>query len=282
MNWLHNGQPTGGQTVATTEAGSYAVNGTPSLYSKVIERSPGATWALPTIEEWYKAAYHENDGITDHYWRYPLQSNLPPDSDQPPGNDVPNPTNVINAFRLGGPESSYNQGYAVTGSAVLDGEQNYLTEVGAYALAKGPYGTYDQGGNLLEWVAGDIWADLIGGSWEYSALLSRSDTQGFLGFAPFAQKGFRVALVPEPSSFVLGALGLIGLVAYGWHSAGLKCLTIRRPIAMDGPIWTYLALAGFDQARTCFFPISGPGFSCAVDEPDRLTELIATKYRINP
>lgn len=58
-NWLHNGQLTSAQGPSTTEDGAYEM----SPASNVLRKS-GARWVLPTEDEWYKAAYHKNDGVT--------------------------------------------------------------------------------------------------------------------------------------------------------------------------------------------------------------------------
>ena len=55
-NWLNNGQGDG-----DTETGAYTLLGgtpTPSNGSS-ITRNPGATWFLPSEDEWYKAAYYQ-------------------------------------------------------------------------------------------------------------------------------------------------------------------------------------------------------------------------------
>jgi sulfatase modifying factor 1 len=216
-NWLHNGQPTGTQNSSTTENGSYALNGATINSFATIERNPAATWVIPTSDEWHKAAYHKNDGVTDHYWNYPYASNAPPDSDQPPGTDAPDAANTANYNRNDLSPDPYNDGYAVTGSTVFDSGQNYLTDAGAYANSKGPYGTYDQAGNLSEWVADDSRTALFGGSWATTSFLSfRSRDESSVDF-DWSHKGFRLALVPEPSTFVLTALGLIGLAVQQWR-----------------------------------------------------------------
>ena len=62
-NWLHNGQPTGPQGLATTEGGSYLLDGAMGDGELLtITREPDATWVIPSEDEWYKAAYHKNDG----------------------------------------------------------------------------------------------------------------------------------------------------------------------------------------------------------------------------
>src|SRR5207244_1500322 len=58
-NWLENGQPTNG---SGTETGTYTVG---TGISEV--RSLGAQFFIPSENEWYKAAYHKNDGVTGNY-----------------------------------------------------------------------------------------------------------------------------------------------------------------------------------------------------------------------
>ncbi|MGD2110789.1 MAG: SUMF1/EgtB/PvdO family nonheme iron enzyme, partial [Phycisphaerae bacterium] len=87
-NWLHNGQPTGQltgnptQDAGLTEDGSYYLNGaTNDAALLLIDRKPDATWVIPSEDEWYKAAYHYNDGVTGNYWDYPTGSNTAPTSE---------------------------------------------------------------------------------------------------------------------------------------------------------------------------------------------------------
>ena len=56
-NWLHNGQPTGPQGPGTTEGGAYHDVGNQTLFG----RNAGAKFFIPTENEWYKAAYHDQD-----------------------------------------------------------------------------------------------------------------------------------------------------------------------------------------------------------------------------
>ncbi len=72
-NWLENGQGAGG-----TEVGVYTIgNGINEV------RSPNASYFLPTVDEWFKAAYHKNDGVTGNYWGYATSTDDQPYSDQP-------------------------------------------------------------------------------------------------------------------------------------------------------------------------------------------------------
>ncbi len=91
-NWLQNGQPTGGtEGTGTTETGSYTLNGanTDAAFATVT-RNPGATYYLPTENEWYKAAYYSGGGTSSTYWQYPTQSNSAP-------SNVLSPTGTNNA-----------------------------------------------------------------------------------------------------------------------------------------------------------------------------------------
>jgi formylglycine-generating enzyme len=43
-----------------------------------ITRNADAKFWIPTENEWYKAAYHKNDGVTGNYWDYPTRSDSVP------------------------------------------------------------------------------------------------------------------------------------------------------------------------------------------------------------
>ena len=67
-NWLHNGQPTGPQDPGTTEGGAYHDVGNQTLFG----RNAGAKFFIPTENEWYKAAYHDQSaGLAASYFDYP-------------------------------------------------------------------------------------------------------------------------------------------------------------------------------------------------------------------
>jgi sulfatase modifying factor 1 len=116
-NWVNNGATAG----ASTETGAYTMpSGT---------RIQGATWFLPTENQWYKAAYY--NGAASVYFNYPTKSNTAPDNHLP-ADDSGNSAN----YYIGG----YTQDISYP-----------FTSAGAYALSKSPYGTTDQGGNVWEW-----------------------------------------------------------------------------------------------------------------------------------
>ena len=218
-NWLQNGQGSG-----STESGVYTIStGTDEI------RSPSATYFIPSADEWYKAAYHKNDGVTANYWDYPTSTDAVPYSDQPPGTDAPTQSNTANWFGIDdGIANGYNDGYAVSGSPNYNSVDDLLTDVGAYTASLSPYGTFDQGGNVHEWnervtagprfdfreIRGGGWGDGYIGGDDFDFLVA-SWRLGFVPSERVFDVGFRVASVanvPEPCSLLLGALGCLMLL----------------------------------------------------------------------
>ena len=187
-NWVSNGQGLG-----STETGTYLLNGaTSGVYAAQV----GATVWLPTQDQWYKAAYY--DPTQAAYWAYPTQSYTAP------GNIIGNDANQANGLAINGGDVTY----AVTQSAAYDAAQNYLTPVGAFSGSGSAYGTFDQGGNVLEWNDAVVGTErgLRGGSWSdgdmgSSSLSYSNDPSAELGFV-----GFRLASIPEPTAGVLSLL----------------------------------------------------------------------------
>jgi len=210
-NWLHNNQPTGAQGPGTTETGAYTLNGAIANQLNAVSRNSGATWFIPSENEWYKAAYHQpaaQGGDADDYWSYPMRANSVPYSDQPPG-ATPNNTQVGNLYNNDSLANGYNDGYAVTGSTSYSSSQNYLTDAGAYTLSTSPYGTFDQGGNVWEWNESLFslqFRGKRGGAWN-SGFTFDSQSARQSNLSPGSESsdvGFRVAtIVPEPSTAVL-------------------------------------------------------------------------------
>jgi formylglycine-generating enzyme required for sulfatase activity len=194
VNWLHNGQPTGAQGLATTEDGSYFLNGTFENSDSQLEnvvREPDATWVIPTENEWYKAAYHKNDGVTANYWNYPTSadnsvSHLLIDPD--PGNHATFSGGTVGDWTIGAPY--------------------YRTEVGAHENSASPYGTYDQGGNVQEFnetvPEWDI-RGIRGGSWFWGNILGVWDRPLDMHSSDqFSDLGFRVANLDVSTTTSLG------------------------------------------------------------------------------
>lgn len=178
-NWLHNGQPTGQQDLTTTEDGAYFLNGvTSDSQLEPITREPDARWAIPSEDEWYKAAYHKNDGPTANYFSYPTAS------DASPSNDLIDPDPGNNATR-----------YRNIGDYTI-GPPHYRTPVGAHENTTSPCGAFDMAGNVLEW--NEVMIDRFsrgvrGGSWYWGGLL-RSAERPYEYYSPdeFDDLGFRV------------------------------------------------------------------------------------------
>ena len=202
-NWLANGQPKGTQDLSTTEDGSYFLNGKVDNNDLMtVMRKPDATWVIPTLNEWYKAAYHKNDGVTGNYFDYPTGSDIAPSNilgnPTDPGN---NATFYKNGFTIGGPY--------------------YRTEVGAHENSESPYGTFDQGGNVSEWYetaynTGRIYGGGYFGDYNNDLASNYSRYYRDPGFLEY-YIGFRVALVPEPSIFITMIGVAVTSLLYYWR-----------------------------------------------------------------
>ncbi len=156
-NWLHNGQPAGPQDLTTTEDGSYFLNGKVADHElEPIVREPDATWVMPSEDEWYKAAYHANDGVTLDTPRPPRGSasragEARSGVSRVTGNyfSYPTTSNIFPKHPLIDPDPGNNATYFHNGAYTI-GPPYYRTEVGAHENSESPYGTFDQGGNVWE------------------------------------------------------------------------------------------------------------------------------------
>jgi len=198
-NWLHNDQPTGAQDLTTTEDGSYYLNGATSDAALLaVVREPDATWVIPSEDEWYKAAYHYNDGATGNYYDYPTSN------DSCPSNDLVNPDPGNNA-------NFYAGDYTI-------GSPYYRTIVGDFENSESPYGTFDQGGNVWEWneaVLHGSYRGVRGGSFYSIYVVTLQAAYRNYHYGPADEGygvGFRVAEVPEPATIALLALGGVGVL----------------------------------------------------------------------
>ncbi|MGA2064655.1 MAG: autotransporter-associated beta strand repeat-containing protein [Thermoguttaceae bacterium] len=134
VNWLENGQPTGVEGPGTTETGSYTLNGaltTAQLFA--VTRNAGAKYFIPSENEWYKAAYYKGGGTNAGYWYYPTQSSTAPS---------------YTLSTTGTNNANFNTSGTTTPQSGSPAVNWVLTPVGYYAGSPGPYGTYDQGGDL--------------------------------------------------------------------------------------------------------------------------------------
>jgi formylglycine-generating enzyme required for sulfatase activity len=189
-NWLHNGQAGGDTETGAYTLGALNLDGTP-VDGDAITRNGGAIWFLTSEDEWYKAAYHKNDGVTGNYFAYPTSSDTAPTAELPPGG-----SNSANYF-----------------PAVGD-----LSDAGAYTESGSPYDTFDQGGNVAEWnetletFIGST-RQLRGGAWDDGAFRLEALWRD-LGPPTYEDRaaGFRVATVPESSTLALAGGAAAGLL----------------------------------------------------------------------
>ena len=203
-NWLHNGQPTGLQTAATTERGVYTMDGYNGQDGRTIQRNANWKWAVTSEDEWYKAAYYKSGGTSAGYWDYPTSS------DTAPGRDMAD---------VSGNNANY---YTGSGAYPIDSGK-YTTVAGEFQNSDSPYGTFDQGGNVWEWNeaivyqgANYAYRGLRGGAFGYDlSFLQASSRSGISGNPTYeyGSIGFRVSeVVPEPSSLIALAGGLVSLL----------------------------------------------------------------------
>ena len=187
-NWLNNGQG-----ASDTESGAYTFIGGGIQPPSPSHRNSGAEIFLPTRDEWFKAAYY--NPVTSSYFDYPTGSSSPPIASGPSG--LPNSAN-------------YNK------------VVNHPTNVGAYTGTTSPYGAFDMGGNvwqMTETLFG-LFRSIGGGSYFNDASFMKGNSQSdfdTIDGQSATFMGFRVAMIPEPSTLALAAFGFIGLAAWRWR-----------------------------------------------------------------
>ena len=162
-------------------------------------RNKDAYYFLTSENEWYKAAYQKNDGVTPNYWVYPTGSNAAP--------------------------TAVGSGTGA-GTAVYGGVPALSVSVFS-AGGLSAYGTMGQGGNVFEWMetahdginnSSSENRGIRGGSRGFPGDMLRSSSRDFNGSPADSSFyiGFRVASVPEPSAAML------------MISAGMLALARRR------------------------------------------------------
>jgi formylglycine-generating enzyme required for sulfatase activity len=198
-NWLMNGATSS----SSTESGAYTLNG--QTFGTVPARNPGATFYIPTLDQWYKAAYYKGGSTNAGYWDYATQSDTTPNA------VTADSTGIGSAGGIG------NFGNFQSG-ADWNGQNGNVTTVGTNGGASA-YGTFDQSGNLSEWndLTGAAGAQrgLRGGYW-FDPSMELSSFSSIGPQSPLAEDssiGFRLAAVPEPSTCVMALAGL----AYGGY-----------------------------------------------------------------
>lgn len=206
VNWLNTS--TGHQAAYQINAGVTALTLWSSgdawqLDGENLYRHKDAFYFLPSEDEWYKAAYHQNDGVTANYWDYATGSNTIP-------------TQALSDGTL-------------AGSVVYNGAAGTPADPADVNLAGGlsPYGTMGQNGNVWEWNESALDGSnsgssedrvIRGGGWLWARSNLRSSQRSVFFYGPGSSDhdiGFRVAsVVPEPSSALLLAGAGLGLLLW--------------------------------------------------------------------
>lgn len=184
-NWLHNGMS--GERWAF-ESGAYDAStftfNPDGSGNHQRERSPGAKYWIPSLDEMLKASFYDPDRYGEGqggYWLYPQGSNAPP---------IP--------------------GLPQNGGTTNTGQGLFNWYAGMYPDAQSPWGLLDVSGGQSEWVE-TAFADRLqdrfrfgsqfGGEGIWAAILDRGDYWDAGGVGGVL--GFRVAgLVPTPASAI--------------------------------------------------------------------------------
>ena len=203
-NWLMNGA-TG---TSSTETGAYTLNNVISGSAPAV--NSGATFYIPTEDQWYKAAYYKGGNTNAGYWQYATQVT-----------GTANAPTAVNATTVGtgtfgsvSPVVSGNFANYASG-ADWNGQDGNVTTVGTNGGASA-YGTFDMSGNVFEWndLTGSAGSSrgLRGGTWTNSAsVLSSSSRVVYDPSFGVDVTGFRLArpvAVPEPSTYAMALAGL--------------------------------------------------------------------------
>jgi formylglycine-generating enzyme required for sulfatase activity len=232
-NWLSNAQPTGAAGPSTTEDGSYLLNGKMSDQElEDVLREPDATWVIPTENEWYKAAYHRNDGVTGNYFTFPTATS------SAVSNDLIDPDPGNNATFQRSP-----------GADFTIGPPYYRTEIGAHENSESAYGTFDQGGNVLEFnetVPEHDIRGIRGGSWFWGDISKFSRPVDMHSSDEFSDLGFRVANA-QP--------GTVSVPPGGGGARVHFALAGPHPFREDASFRVELPEAG--RVRVEFFDVTG-------------------------
>jgi len=199
VNWLHNGAPVSPSDVdAVVNAGSYTLPNTADAGVALV-RNPGATYVLPTQNEWFKAAYYNPGSST-----YSLYAS---------GVDSPVPAIEANPAATGTNVAYYGQPSASL-PMVVDGLESTVSSYGLVGVM----------GNVSEWLETSTATQATwNGGWfnQNPTNFSNSINSNFAGnlqpaMLMNAQQGFRIAMVPEPSTVAMAMAGLLTVLGTGY------------------------------------------------------------------
>jgi len=192
-NWLHFGKPNPGYAVlGTTEGnaatGAYDTSKLESLGDGAnVKRNANALYWIPNRNEWIKAGFY--DPARKGYREFATGSDERPSALAP--------TDKFNSANF----------YSGRWAAPFP----HLTKVGSYPGSSSSFGTFDQAGNVMEWVEdrNGLGRMALGGSlFMYGSALRRSYRDSELPDQKLATFGFRVARTAKPIRSVAAAHSL--------------------------------------------------------------------------
>ncbi len=197
-NWYQNGATPS----SSTEDGAYTlVSGQTTGTAPAV--NPGATFYVPTEDQWYKAAYYKGGGTSAGYWNYATQSDSAP--------------TAVTADSTGNGSAGSTGNFAnYDTTADWNSQDGNVTTVGTNG---GPsaYGAFDMSGNVYEW--NDFTGDtgLRGGAWSSPAFQVSSSFS--ISYNPSSEPyffGFRLASpVSVPEIDPNGLSAVLGLIVGG-------------------------------------------------------------------
>ena len=177
-NWYTNGAT----STSGTETGAYTLGAATSGAAPAV--NAGATFHLPTADQWYKAAYYKGGSTNAGYWDYATQSNTAP--------------TAVTAGPTGKGAAGGAGNYATwNATASWNLQAGNLTTVGTSG-GSSAYGAFDMSGNVSEWNdqngAAGTRRGVRGGCWAHGASpLSAVDGYTDVPSAENSFRGFRLA-----------------------------------------------------------------------------------------
>jgi len=227
-NWLHNGKASNREAFLSGayEVVTFGYTGPGGdIFTDQAARSPGATYFIPTWDEWLKAAHYDPtklnaDGSTGGWWNYSTTSNTAPIGGLPPS--------------MGG-----------------SGEANFGFNQGAFTVPLGAYniisswGLYDTAGATSEWTesiftVNDRYYRIHDGSYWGSAPGTRIRDRVDVFAAeypsiPVYEFGFRVAMiVPTIGTYIPLAIWVGWLNVRKRGASHEACDQGVRPVGSSG------------------------------------------------